>query len=33
MARHVPGLPEARIAPVMDAVITEGLNAWEHDRP
>jgi chorismate mutase/GNAT superfamily N-acetyltransferase len=32
MARHVPGLPADRIAPIMDAVITESLTAWEHGR-
>jgi chorismate mutase/GNAT superfamily N-acetyltransferase len=32
MARHVPGLPAERIAPIMDAVITESLTAWEDDR-
>jgi chorismate mutase/GNAT superfamily N-acetyltransferase len=29
MARHVPGLPPERIAPIMDAVIGESLTAWE----
>jgi chorismate mutase/ribosomal protein S18 acetylase RimI-like enzyme len=32
MARHVPGLPAERIAPIVDAVITEGLTAWEQGR-
>lgn len=29
MARHVPGLEAARIAPIMAAVIGESLTAWE----
>lgn len=29
MARHAPGLPAAALAPVMDAVITACLDAWE----
>ena len=29
MARHAPGLPEAALVPVMDAVITACLDAWE----
>jgi chorismate mutase/GNAT superfamily N-acetyltransferase len=32
MARHAPGLPPARIAPIMDAVIAESLTAWERER-
>jgi chorismate mutase/GNAT superfamily N-acetyltransferase len=32
MARHVPGLPADRIAPIMDAVIAESLTAWERER-
>jgi chorismate mutase len=32
MARHAPGLRAERIAPIMDAVITESLTAWEDDR-
>ncbi|MCW2781880.1 MAG: putative acetyltransferase [Marmoricola sp.] len=32
MAKHAPGLGASRIQRVMDAVITESLNAWEARR-
>lgn len=32
MARHAPGLPPERLAPIMHAVIGEGLSAWEQQE-
>lgn len=32
MARHAPGLPVERVAPIMAAVIREGLTAWESEH-
>jgi chorismate mutase/GNAT superfamily N-acetyltransferase len=32
MARHTPGLAAERIEPILDAVITESLTAWESGR-
>jgi len=32
MARHVPGLEVERVARVLDAIITEGIDRWEASR-